>query len=373
MVEGCQGQTLSIRTLGKGTMRAALHYTTAAVLLTIYGGQVCPFIETIPVMILGAIISSWLLLFFLVRLFFAGLLVGKARPLYQPRRQFFLELSVFGAAGLAMAFYNLAAYGFPLDSGLKLFAGCLTLGFCAAADLALARNYRITANLGKEAAGSDPDPHFFSLSRKMALVAMFMVVGAAIVLLLLILQDLAWIKALPADAYLYPATREIITEFALVLGVLVAYTSLLIASCGRNQKLLLSRQTSALKEVADGRLNGHVPVTTNDEFGVIAAHTNRMIATLRERTEQLRITQDVTMLSLASLAETRDTEPGQHSILTQHYVRALAEDLKEDSDLTPLLDENAIATIFRSRPLNETGQADSPDLETEQLNPKSSK
>jgi hypothetical protein len=39
-------------------MRAPIHYTTAAILLTVYGGQVCPFIETIPFMVIGAIISS---------------------------------------------------------------------------------------------------------------------------------------------------------------------------------------------------------------------------------------------------------------------------------------------------------------------------
>jgi putative two-component system response regulator len=38
--------------------------------------------------------------------------------------------------------------------------------------------------------------------------------------------------------------------------------------------------------------------------------------------------QDVTILAMASLAETRDSDTGNHILRTQHYVKALAEQLR---------------------------------------------
>ncbi len=342
-------------------MRAAIHYIIAAILLTVYGGQVCPFIETIPFMVLGAILSSWLLFFFIIRLSFTGMVVEKSPPLNQPRRQFLLEISIFGTAGLAMAFYNMTVYGFPLDSGLKLFIGCLTLGFFTATDLALARDYQIARQLGKEIVAGITAPRFFSLTRKMALIAIILAIFTSMVLILVILHDLTWIRMLPADADLSAASRGIITEFVFVLAVLIAFTSTLIISYTRNLKLYFGRQTATLKEVADGRLDGHVPVTTNDEFGVIASYTNRMIDALRERTEQLQITQDVTILSLASLAETRDNETGQHILRTQQYVRTLAEELQGNPYFSTFLDESCIDLLFKSAPLHDIGKVGIPD------------
>jgi response regulator RpfG family c-di-GMP phosphodiesterase len=342
-------------------MRAAIHYITAAILLTIYGGQVCPFIETLPFMVLGMVVSSWLLFFFMIRISFTGIVVENSSLLDQPRQEFLLEITVFGAAGLAMAFFNMAMYDFPFGSGLKLFVGCLTLGFFTAVDLALARDYQIAGRIGREMVTAAV-PRFFSLTRKMALVSMVLAVVTSIVLVLVILHDLNWVITLPADTNLYNASKGIVGEFVFVLAVMIAYTSNLIVSYTRNLKLYFGRQTATLKEVAGGKLEGHVPVTTNDEFGVIASYTNRMIAALRERTEQLQLTQDVTILSLASLAETRDNETGQHIIRTQHYVRALAEDLKEFPDFSDILDEACIDLLFKSAPLHDIGKVGIPDL-----------
>ena len=73
-----------------------------------------------------------------------------------------------------------------------------------------------------------------------------------------------------------------------------------------------------LNQVADGELSARVPIASNDEFGIIATHTNHTIETLEARTEELAQMRDVTILALASLAETRDNETGAHILRTQH-------------------------------------------------------
>ncbi len=80
-----------------------------------------------------------------------------------------------------------------------------------------------------------------------------------------------------------------------------------------------------------------------------------------ERTRELAQTQDVTIHSLASLAETRDNETGQHILRTQHYVKALAEYLAGIPDYAGLLDPWTIQLLFKSTPLHDIGKVGIPD------------
>ncbi|NIQ92700.1 MAG: phosphatase, partial [Deltaproteobacteria bacterium] len=57
----------------------------------------------------------------------------------------------------------------------------------------------------------------------------------------------------------------------------------MIISYSKNLKLLFENETNVLERVTQGDLSRLVPVATNDEFGVIAGHTNTMIDGLRHR------------------------------------------------------------------------------------------
>ncbi|MFH1138226.1 MAG: two-component system response regulator [Pseudomonadota bacterium] len=82
---------------------------------------------------------------------------------------------------------------------------------------------------------------------------------------------------------------------------------------------------------------------------------------VRERTRELSLTQDVTILSLAGLAETRDNETGGHIRRTQHYVKILAEELMTHPRFVAVLDENSIELLFKSAPLHDVGKVGVPD------------
>jgi putative two-component system response regulator len=79
------------------------------------------------------------------------------------------------------------------------------------------------------------------------------------------------------------------------------------------------------------------------------------------RTRETAAIQEVTILALASLAETRDQETGQHILRTQHYVRELALELREHPRFADFLSEANIAMLYRSAPLHDIGKVGIPD------------
>lgn len=80
-----------------------------------------------------------------------------------------------------------------------------------------------------------------------------------------------------------------------------------------------------------------------------------------ERTKEVQLTRDVTIQSLASLAETRDNETGGHIRRTQNYVRALAEDLVTHPRFSRYLDEPTVELLHKSAPLHDVGKVGVPD------------
>ncbi|HLY55255.1 MAG TPA: two-component system response regulator [Stellaceae bacterium] len=79
------------------------------------------------------------------------------------------------------------------------------------------------------------------------------------------------------------------------------------------------------------------------------------------RTREVVAIQDVTILVLASLAETRDTDTGSHIRRTQHYVRVLAEHLRGHPRFADTLTDPYISTLFKSAPLHDIGKVGIPD------------
>ena len=63
---------------------------------------------------------------------------------------------------------------------------------------------------------------------------------------------------------------------------------------------------------------------------------------VKARTLEISRTQDVAIFCMASLAETRDNETGNHIRRTQHYVRLLSEYLKQKPLYRDYLDDNTI-------------------------------
>lgn len=82
---------------------------------------------------------------------------------------------------------------------------------------------------------------------------------------------------------------------------------------------------------------------------------------VQRRSRELAAIQDVTVLAMASLAETRDSDTGNHIRRTQFYVRTLAEQLRHNPKYTAQLDDRTIDLLFKSAPLHDIGKVGIPD------------
>lgn len=82
---------------------------------------------------------------------------------------------------------------------------------------------------------------------------------------------------------------------------------------------------------------------------------------LAEARDEAARARDAMILAMASLAETRDHETGDHIRRTQHYVRVLAEALNRREPETNGLDEEFVDLLYKSAPLHDIGKVGIPD------------
>jgi putative two-component system response regulator len=82
---------------------------------------------------------------------------------------------------------------------------------------------------------------------------------------------------------------------------------------------------------------------------------------IAKRTQEISAIQMVTISTMTSLAETRDTDTGNHIVRTQHYVKLLAMRLKNHPRFHASLNDATIETLFRSAPLHDIGKVGIPD------------
>lgn len=93
----------------------------------------------------------------------------------------------------------------------------------------------------------------------------------------------------------------------------------------------------------------------------LAKQNEELERLVETRTRQLAGLQDSLIQAMASMAETRDNETGQHIRRTQLYMHALAEHLKELPKYREELSERVITMIYKSAPLHDIGKVGVPD------------
>ena len=82
---------------------------------------------------------------------------------------------------------------------------------------------------------------------------------------------------------------------------------------------------------------------------------------VERRIRENHLIQDVSMRALASLAETRDNETGNHIRRTQAYVEVLAQTLRDHPRFGGLRADGIIDIIVKAAPLHDIGKVGIPD------------
>jgi putative two-component system response regulator len=90
---------------------------------------------------------------------------------------------------------------------------------------------------------------------------------------------------------------------------------------------------------------------------IVAERTQDLLA----RTEALALTQDLTIIALGSIAETRDNETGNHIRRTSAYVRIMSERLTMQPAYRTMFSVDDWALIWKSAPLHDIGKVGIPD------------
>ncbi len=100
-------------------------------------------------------------------------------------------------------------------------------------------------------------------------------------------------------------------------------------------------------ELVKARVKNHI---------LLSAHNSELERLVNLRTSELEVTQDVTIKSMAILAEYRDNETGKHIQRTQKYTKLLANYLKDIPNYKSYLNKEAIALLVKSAPLHDIGK-----------------
>jgi putative two-component system response regulator len=108
------------------------------------------------------------------------------------------------------------------------------------------------------------------------------------------------------------------------------------------------------------RVRNHLELKTARDF--LKDQNKHLEEEVRKRTREVAAVQDVTIHAMASLAETRDNETGNHIRRTQWYVKLLADKIRHLPRFRAELDnDKTIDLLFKSAPLHDIGKVGIPD------------
>ena len=333
--------------------RAALHYFFAAVIFSIYGGRVCPFIESI---------SLWQTSTYSFIAFTAMFFVRT--KLIQDRIGFknvVLELGIFIAGALALSAWYNGYYDFPIESSFKVLFGIGCLGALISLDLALQAQVKHYPHTEYLQLPKQVTHMRHSIASQLAVLVVFIVVMLTTILAMIMVKDVRRLTDNIGKIEEQAAIVSIIKEFVFVAVVLIVYTCTIMYHWLQLLRLLLDNQQQVLIAAANGDLTARVPVSHQGELGIIAYYTNDMLNKLAQSKDEVIQTRDVAIVGLSALAEARDNETGGHILRTQEYVRALAIQLQSHVKYRDYLTNETVELLYKSAPLHDIGKVGIPD------------
>jgi response regulator RpfG family c-di-GMP phosphodiesterase len=163
-------------------------------------------------------------------------------------------------------------------------------------------------------------------------------------------------------------------HWILVMMLCVYAAVIVIAGRGLNRTFLLSLQQrfenySLLQRLQEQKSDTEEARNQLEQANLILLDNERKLeqmvqertALLYQRTEEIVAIKDTTILALTSLAGTRDNETGNHIRRTQHYVRALAIQLRDHPRFSKYMTVENIEMLYKIAPLHDIGKVGIPD------------
>lgn len=331
-------------------MKYAAVYAISTLILALYGAQVCPLLEQLPVLELASIILAFFLLgHFITEVVVSKFLSGSSTSgltatspvLHIPWTRFRMHLSTWVFVGTAVTVFNWWWYGFPiLGSGAKLAVGCLLLGLFASAHAALDEQGRLIETAGRSGPQRLPSGRFVSILTQVQVFLATLTVVACGAMLLVLHKDFVILSSIAGRGRSLPFT-EVIIEL-LFVGVTLLVAGFWVARrMSQNIKLLFELEIQTLEAIQKGDLERWVPVVSHDEFSRIALGTNEMIRGLKERD---RLKKFVSPTVAAAILSAHGGELGGREV----EVAILFTDLRNFTTLSEKLDPAALVALLNT-------------------------
>jgi|GEM_PF-379491 len=133
-----------------------------------------------------------------------------------------------------------------------------------------------------------------------------------------------------------------------------------IALYSHKRNTFLSDEIDMIQKLMEDTMFNIAAIKTRQErdnaLKKLYSHNVLLKKKVQEKTRTIVETQDATILSLASLVESRDNETGNHVLRTKEYIRVLLDILKELPEFKDELYTEKIEEIYKSSPLHDIGK-----------------
>ncbi|WP_051261832.1 HD domain-containing phosphohydrolase [Desulfovibrio inopinatus] len=336
-------------------MRATILYSFSFFVILVLSRQMSPDISSLNITEWGLPLAIALGGVFLLRRYLQAVYVEIASLSKRGRRQFIMEWALFMTAGILVGAYGSLIFHFDILSSLSVLLAFTVVGFFVSADLALQRERLLGEEAIRDNSVCFDEQRCFSLTRQLVFMTIACAILLAAILYCIFIQDIQWILA-EGPLHIEQIRSDIFIEIGFTIALLLVFLVTIVISYSHNLKIFLGYQDTVLHAVGEGNLTARVPVARCDDFGRMAIKTNKMVESLQVRTAELHRTQDITIITLAALAESRDSETSGHILRTQYYVKAIAEHLRCSSRYADFLNEKTIEQLYKSSPLHDIGK-----------------
>ncbi|MEZ8823174.1 HD domain-containing phosphohydrolase [Vibrio amylolyticus] len=331
-------------------------YAIAAVVFALYGGRVCPFMETLSAFEIFTHVGITFLLLIIARHW-----VSSKETDSRPNDFISLDTGLFFMFSLPLALYYNMSYEFPLESNVKVLIGMALFGFFTGTILQLDAKLHLFSLREHQVDDGVLSSQRQSLVKQMIMMMALLLVTLTTMLTMVAVKDIYWLEHNPARVLDGSGSISVIKEFIYITCVLGAYAGSILILWTRLMKKVLLSQECALMEVTQGHAHKRLPVFEHNELGSMASLTNKMLDSLQSSQDEVKRTRDVAILSLSALAESRDNETGAHILRTQEYIRVLANELSKSERYQQLLTPSYIELLYKSAPLHDVGKVGVPD------------
>ena len=131
-----------------------------------------------------------------------------------------------------------------------------------------------------------------------------------IMMIMVAFKDIGWLEETPEALRDGSGKVSVLKEFIYIAGILTGYSLAIMLMGAKLVKQILTSQEQALVQITKGCFDARLPAAQNDELGAIARMTNQMVDSLQSAQDEVQMTRDVAIVSIAALAESRDNETG---------------------------------------------------------------